>query len=78
MQFDCPIAYMSKLLKGRALLLFTYEKELLALVTAIQKWLPYLLGQPFVVKTNQQALKFFVRTESGHRCIEMGGKIDGI
>lgn len=65
MQSDRTIAYMSKLLKGRALLLFTYEKELLALVTAIQKWLPYLLGQPFVVKTNQQALKFLLEQRVG-------------
>jgi hypothetical protein len=36
----------------------TYEKELFVLVTAIQKWKPYLLGQSFVVKTNQQSLKF--------------------
>lgn len=38
MQSGQPIAYMSKLLKGSALLLSTYEKELLALVAVVQKW----------------------------------------
>lgn len=35
MQEGQPIAYFSKALKDRSLLLSTYEKELLALVTAI-------------------------------------------
>jgi hypothetical protein len=60
MQNSRPIAYLSKALKGRALLMSTYEIELLALVTAIQKWRPYLLGQSFVVKTDQQSFKFLV------------------
>ncbi|XP_059456434.1 uncharacterized protein LOC132186472 [Corylus avellana] len=55
MQHNKPIAYLSRALKGRALLMSTYEKELLALVTAIQKWRPYLLGQSFVVRTDQQS-----------------------
>jgi hypothetical protein len=36
MQTKQPIAFLSKALKGRALLLSTYENELLLLVTAIQ------------------------------------------
>lgn len=51
---------MSKALKGPVLFLSTYEKELLSLVTAVQKWSPYLLGQSFKVKTDQQALKFLL------------------
>jgi len=53
MQSNRPIAFLSKALKGRALHLLTYEKEHFALVMAIQKWRPYLLGQTFVVKTDQ-------------------------
>jgi hypothetical protein len=60
MQNKRPIAYISKALKGKALHMSTYEKELFALVTAIQKWRPYLLGQSFVVKTDQQSLKFLL------------------
>jgi hypothetical protein len=44
MQNNKPIAYLSKALLGRALLMSTYEEELFALVIAIQKWRPYLLG----------------------------------
>jgi hypothetical protein len=65
MQGGKPIAYLSKALKGRALVMSTYEKELFALVTAIQKWRPYLLGQSFVVKTDQQSLKFLLEHKVG-------------
>jgi hypothetical protein len=43
----------------------TYEKELFALVTAIQKWRPYLLGKPFIVKTDHQSLKFQLEQKVG-------------
>lgn len=39
-----PLAFFSKNLKGKALLLSTYKKELIALVSAMAKWRPYLLG----------------------------------
>lgn len=51
MQGNQPIAFLSKALKGKALHMSTYEKELFALATAVQKLRPYLLGRPFVVKT---------------------------
>jgi hypothetical protein len=43
----------------------TYEKQLFALVTVIQKWMPYLLRQSFVVKTDQQSLKFLLKQKVG-------------
>ena len=52
MQNHRPITFHSQLLKGRALQL-SYEKELLALVTVVHKWRPFLLGRPFIIKTNQ-------------------------
>jgi hypothetical protein len=65
MQTKQPIAFLSKALKGRALLLSTYEKELLALVTAVQHWWPYLLGNTFTVRTDHQALKFQLEQKIG-------------
>ena len=44
MQNQRPIAYHSQALKGKSLALSTYEKELIALVVAVKKWRPYLLG----------------------------------
>lgn len=73
MQNSQPIAYFSKALKGKALLLSTYEKEFLALVSAVGKWRPYLLGQPFKIRTDQQALKHLleqkIATEAQHKWI---------
>jgi hypothetical protein len=40
MQTRQPIAFLSKALKSRALLLSTYEKEFLSLVTTVQHWHP--------------------------------------
>ena len=60
MQNHRPIAFHSQVLKGKAVQLSTYEKELLALVTAVHKWRPYLLGKPFIIKTNQQTLKYIL------------------
>lgn len=38
-----------------------YEKELLSLVTAVQKWRPYLLGRHFNIKTDHhRSLKFLL------------------
>lgn len=47
MQDQRPIALNSQALKGRSLSLSTYEKELLALVTAIKNW-NLSLGQTFL------------------------------
>ncbi|KAF5468849.1 hypothetical protein F2P56_012962 [Juglans regia] len=73
MQDSQPIAFFSKALKGKALLLSTYEKEFLALVCVVGKWRPYLLGQSFKIKIDQQALKHLleqrVATEAQHKWI---------
>lgn len=65
MQNKHLIAFLSKALKRKAIHMSTYENELFALVMAIQKWRPYLLGQPFVVRTDQQSLKFLLEQKVG-------------
>ncbi|MCH81353.1 retrotransposon protein, partial [Trifolium medium] len=57
MQDKKPIAYFSKALGMRNLTKSTYEKELMAVVLAIQHWRPYLLGRKFVVSTDHKSLK---------------------
>ncbi|PON61216.1 LOW QUALITY PROTEIN: hypothetical protein TorRG33x02_282370 [Trema orientale] len=53
-------AYFSEALKGSALALSTYEKEMLAIIKSIRKWRPYLLGKPFTVHTDQKSLKYLL------------------
>ncbi|KAL8126622.1 hypothetical protein AgCh_013756 [Apium graveolens] len=48
LQNEHPIAYFSKVLGKRTRLKSIYEKELIAIVLAVQKWRPYLLGHPFI------------------------------
>ncbi|CAJ2651205.1 unnamed protein product [Trifolium pratense] len=57
MQDKKPVAYFSKALGVRNLAKSAYEKELMAVVLAIQHWRPYLLGRKFVVSTDQKSLK---------------------
>lgn len=59
-QEERPVAYFSEALKPSALSISTYEKEMLAIVKAIRKWRPYLLGKPFIVRTDQKSLKFLL------------------
>jgi hypothetical protein len=58
MQVQRPIAYFSQALHGCNLTLSTYEKEMLALVTSVQKWRLYLMGHCFVVWMDHCSLKF--------------------
>lgn len=55
MQEGRPIAYLRKVLANRHLGLSTYEKELMAIIMAVQKWRYYLLGNKLVIKTDHEA-----------------------
>ncbi|KAJ9552225.1 hypothetical protein OSB04_016270 [Centaurea solstitialis] len=60
MQKEQPAAYNSQVLGTRARQKSAYEKELMAIVFAVKKWRPYLLGNHFTVRSDQQSLKFLL------------------
>lgn len=60
LQQEHPIAYFSKALGQRARLKSIYEKELIVIVLAVQRWRHYLLGRTFIIRTDQQSLKFLM------------------
>ena len=37
-----------------------YEKEMLAILHAVKKWRPYLMGLKFKVKIDHDSLKYFL------------------
>ena len=57
MQEKRPIAYFSEKLNGAALNYSTYDKELYALVRALETWQHYLWSKEFVIHTDHESLK---------------------
>lgn len=60
MQDNHPVAYFSRVLPQRVRQHSVYERELMAVVFAVQKWRHYLLGRQFVVRTDQWSMKYFL------------------
>ena len=60
MQEGRPIAFEIRPIKGKYLQKAIYEKEMLAILHALKKWRPYLMGGRFKVKTNHDSLKHFL------------------
>ncbi|KAF8388466.1 hypothetical protein HHK36_027138 [Tetracentron sinense] len=52
MQVGRSVAFTSKVLAARHLGLSTYEEEMLAILHAVSKWRPYLLGRYFQIVTD--------------------------
>ena len=57
MQEGQPIAYFSEKLSRATLKYPTYDKELYALVQALETWQHYLWPKEFVIHTNHESLK---------------------
>ena len=57
-QDNRPIAYFSEKLKGAQLNYSVYDKELYALVRALQTWQHYLWPREFVIRSDHESLKY--------------------
>jgi len=60
MQEGRPLAFTNKKLSEINLGKSIYEKEMLAILHAMDLWHPYLLGEHFQIKTDHQSLKYFL------------------
>jgi hypothetical protein len=60
MQEGRPLTFTNKQLFEINLGKSIYEKEMLVILHFIDLWHPYLLGQHFQIKTDQQSLKYFL------------------
>jgi hypothetical protein len=54
------LAFTSKQLSERNLGKSIYEKEMLAILHAVDLWHPYLLWKRFQIKTDHQSVKYFL------------------
>jgi hypothetical protein len=57
MQECRPIAFTNKALSPQHLSLTVYDKEMLAIIHAVTKWRPYLIGRHFQIRTDHRSLK---------------------
>lgn len=56
-----PIAFMSKALAQKHLAMCVYDKEMLAVVAAVEHWRPYLLGHHFKILTDHRTIEYFLK-----------------
>ena len=55
-----PIAYMSRAIGISKKSWSAYAKKMLAVVEVIRLWRPYLMGNKFIIQTDQRSLKYFL------------------
>ncbi|BHF70274.1 hypothetical protein SprV_0301332400 [Sparganum proliferum] len=58
-----PLCFASKTLSKPQRNYCTYRRELLAIITFIKQFRPYLLGRPFVVRSDHKALQWLQNTK---------------
>ena len=59
-----PIAFMSRALRVSKKSCSIYAKEMLAIIVAIRMWRPYILGQKYIIQTDQQSLKYLLEQKA--------------
>jgi hypothetical protein len=52
-----PIAYLSQILSRANQGSYTYEKQCMAILLAVDKWLSYLQHKEFIIRTDQHSLQ---------------------
>lgn len=62
-----PIAYFSEKLNGATLNYPTYDKELYAVMRALETWQHYLLPKEFVIHTDHESLKYLKNQKNLHK-----------
>lgn len=73
MQQGRPIYFLSKAFNKRNMGFSVYEKELLA----VTKWINYLIGHHFIIKTDHQSLKYLLEPTTYFFAIQMVVKVIG-
>lgn len=63
------IAHCNRILKGAERRYFILEKEILAVVYCINKFRYYLVGKPFEVWSDNQALSFLLKCNLTNACM---------
>ena len=60
MQKGKSLAYFGHKLSPQAQAKSVYERELMAMVTVVKKWQPYLIGRKFIIRIDQRSLKYLL------------------
>jgi hypothetical protein len=60
MQEGQLIAFTSRVLSPLHLSLTVYDNEMLAIIHATTKWMPYLIGRRFQIHTDHRSLKYIL------------------
>jgi len=61
-----PLAYFSKSLRLKHMGLSIYEKEYLAILIELEKWIHYLEQEQFILQTDHESLKYLLNKKNSH------------
>ena len=60
MQEGSPLSFETQPFKWKKIHKPIYEKKMIEIIHALNKWFPYLIGIHFKVKTDHDGLKYFL------------------